>query len=388
MEAEEILEVARDWSYWDRPVPTTVPRSADLPIELTDRVALAIQGVRRCGKSTLLQQLVGHYNLNPMHCAFVNFEDPRLSLSLSHETLDALVGAFRALHPDDELTFFLDEVHGVIGWERWLRAQLERPRNHRFVITGSNSTLLSGELSSVLTGRHLTIELFPFDLDEVRLQRPDATVESYLRDGGFPGPLQAADGERLLRQYFHDIAERDIRERVGARSSLPIRQLVQMTFETAGSELSLRRVAGAVGIAVDTAASYLDACEAAYLLFSCPYFAYSERKRANRNRKYYPIDTGLRRLVVTPTSQDLGKSLECATFLSLRRQFSDVFYWRDKGEVDFVVLSNGEAVPIQVTWDEPEDRHQRALEAFYEQFPHAGEARFVNHENFETALAF
>lgn len=384
MEEPNVLAIAESWSFWDRPVPPSVPRLVELPVALRDSLCLVVQGVRRCGKSTLLRQMIARYGLDPRRCALLNLEDPRLSNALTYPTLDLLVERFRARHPDGEpLYFFLDEVQGVDGWERWLRSQVDRPRGNVFVITGSNATLLSGELSTVLTGRHLTVELFPFDLREI-VQRGEApTLEAYLDDGGFPEPLSHPDGDRLRRQYFHDIIERDIRERLGARSSRPIRQVVQRVYEAAGSELSLRRIAGAAGIAVDTAASYLEACEAAYLLFGVPFFAYSERKRANRNRKYYPVDTGLRRVVVTPTGADRGKSLECAVHLALRRRFGEVFYWRGAGEVDFVVQRGRRVVPYQVSWDGPQPRHERALEAFYEQFPHAEEAVVVTAESFD-----
>jgi hypothetical protein len=384
----DVLEIAGTWSFWDRPVPASVPRDVDLPDALRDSLCLAIQGVRRCGKSTLLQQLIGRYRLDPARCAFLNLEDPRLSRAQSYVILDRLVARFRERHEGAAtLYFFLDEIQGVEGWQRWLRAQLDRPCGNVFVITGSNARLLSGELSSVLTGRRLTVELFPFDLEEMRRSDPGATLDDYLSDGGFPEPLIMADGDRLRRQYFHDIVERDVRERIGARSSAAIRQVVQLVYESAGAEMSLRRVAGATGIAVDTAANYLDACEAAYLLFACPYFTFSERQRASRNRKYYPIDTGLRRVVVTRGGADRGKSLECATYLALRRRYGEVSYWRDAGEVDFVVRVNGGIVPVQVTWDAPLDRHHRALESFYERHPQAEEAVFVTAARFEEALS-
>ncbi len=381
-----MLNLAATWSFWDAPPPRTVPRHVDLPEALTDRLALVVLGVRRCGKSTLLQQLMGHYQLDPARCAFLNFEDPRLAGALDHTTLDALVSAFRVRHPTGPLTFFLDEVQWVDGWQRWLRTQLERPRGHRFVVTGSNARLLSGELGSTLTGRHLSVELFPFDLAEHRTLEPDISLEAHLARGGFPEPIIGTDGDRLLRQYFHDIVERDVRERVGARSSRALRQVVQLVYEATGSELSLRRVAAACGIAVDTAKVWLAACEDAYLLFSCPYFAWSERKRAARKRKYYPVDNGLRRVVVTPGGQDRGKSLETAVHLALRRRCGPVSYWRNQGEVDFVLQRERRVTPIQVSWEEPAERHHRALDDFYEHFPHADEAVFVTAETFETAL--
>ena len=218
--------------------------------------------------------------------------------------------------------------------------------------------------------------------------QPEMTLTDYLEAGGFPAALGSADADRLLRSYFGDIVERDVRERVGARSSLPLRQVVQMLFESAGSELSLRRVAAAAGIAVDTASLYVEAAESAYLVFSCPYFAWSERKRLARNKKFYPIDTGLRRVSVTRTGADRGKALECATFLLLRQRYRDVFYWRDaqKREVDFVVEQDGRAVPVQVTWDEPSQRHLAAIDSFHEEHPHSDEAVVVTAESYAAGV--
>jgi len=389
MDAERLLEITAYWSYWDGQVQKTVPRDLDLPRRLRDSLVLVVQGARRCGKSTLLTQMMERYRLNPKHCAFLNFEDPRLGQHLDHTLLHGWVAAFRGAHPRiKKAYFFLDEIQGVTGWEKWLRTQLERPNDNYFVITGSNAQLLSGELSGVLTGRHLTLELFPFDLGEFRQVRPVGTFEDYLEDGGFPEPLLIDNGDRLRQQYFSDIIERDIRERVGARSAVAIKQVVQMAFESAGAELSLRRLAGAAGIAVDTAASYLAACEAAYLVFSVPYFAFSDRKRSARNKKYYPIDTGLRRMAITHTGADRGKLLECAVHLELRRRGLQPAYWRGRGEVDFVAATDRGIVPVQVSWEAPIARHHRALEEFYESFPHAQEALLIGPAEFEAgALA-
>ncbi|MFT3801175.1 MAG: ATP-binding protein [Burkholderiaceae bacterium] len=383
----DILAIAADWSFWTRKPPPAVPRDVDLPQALDPRVAVVVQGVRRCGKSTLLRQFIGHYGLNPARCVFLNFEDPRLAAHLRWETLDALHAAFIARHGKASrrapLVFFLDEIQWVEGWQRWLRSRLDRPDDCVFVVTGSNAQLLSGELGSSLTGRHLSVELMPFSLTEARRVVPRLSVKSFLERGGFPEPLKSPDRDALLRQYVVDIVERDVRERVGARSVLPLRQLVQMVFESAGSELSMRRIAGALGVAVETVQAYIEACESAYLFFGCPFFAWSERQRASHPRKFYPIDSGLRRVSVTKTGEDIGKHLECATFLALRRRFGSVSYWRERGEVDFVVRQDdGKLVPVQVSWDGAQERHQRALDGFYERFPDAAEAVFIDRHSF------
>ena len=387
--ADSLLDIAATWSFWDAAPPPSIPRTIELPRSLTGRATLVLQGVRRCGKSTLLAQMIGRYGLHRRDCLFINFEDPRLAGDLHFETLERVAQAFGELRPDaDKLTIFLDEIQWVAGWERWLRSKLERPGRFQFVVSGSNAHLLSGELSSALTGRHITVELFPFDFAEFRQMHPAGSLADFLHRGGFPEPLASDDADLLLRQYFVDILQRDVREQVGARSSLALRQIVQMVFESAGSELSLRRIAAASGVAVETVAAYLDACEQAYLLFPCPWFAFSERKRAQRNRKYYPVDTGLRRVSVTRTGQDAGKALECATFIELKKRCGDVFYWRKAGgEVNFVVQSGRIPTPIQVTLEGATERHLRALDDFYETFPHANEAITVTMANFPEVLA-
>ncbi len=204
-----------------------------------------------------------------------------------------------------------------------------------------------------------------------------------MKEGGFPRALQSESPEPLLRQYFADIIEKDIRARISARSTLPIQRLIKSIFESVGSELSLRKIAGQIKSTSDTVQQYLDAAEAAYLLFCCPFFTYSERSRGYRNKKYYAVDTGLRRSIVTKTGNDLGKDFENCVYIELRKKYRNVFFWSGKGEVDFVVETNEGILPIQVTWHEPQLRHEQALEEFYGQFPNAMEPVFVTAENFK-----
>lgn len=385
MDHTELLAIAADWSHWDQPPPAAVDRDVRLPSELRPELVLVVQGVRRCGKSTLLNRLPARYRLDPRRCLFLNFEDPRLAGTLDHTTLQSCVDAFESERGPGG-TYFFDEIQQVTGWQRWLRSQLDRPRNRRFVVTGSNAHLLAGELGSTLTGRHLTAELFPFSFAEYRAVRKRGTLADYLHDGGFPGPLQIEDGDPLRAAYFNDIVERDVRERVGARSSQPLRHLAQMLFESAGSETSVRRLASALGVATDTATLYVEAIEHAYLAFACPFFVWSARKRAARNKKYYPVDPGLRRIAVTKTGADRGKALECATFVWLRQRFREVAYWRGRGEVDFVVQQDGDPVPVQVSIDGPTERHRLALDEFYEEHPRAREAVFVTAKSFAAGV--
>ena len=384
-----LLPVVEDWSFFQKAPPESIERDVlrSLP-GLEADLATVIQGVRRCGKSTLLAQIMTRRNLPRERCFFINFEDPRLSDSLDPNLLDAIISfANSRVSGDEPRYFFLDEIQAVKDWEKWLRVQLDRARNDRFIITGSNAALLSGELGTVLTGRHLPLELFPFSFDEYLRARPEGTLEMFLSEGGFPRALSLDEGPRLLRQYFTDIIERDVRRHVAARSSSLLSQVAKAVFESAGSELSARKLTQKVDTTIDTMLSYLDALTKAYLILPCPYFTFSERKRMVRNTKWYPVDCGLRASVITSGSMDLGKNFETVVFHALRRKNREVFYWRDEGEVDFVLLEGNVPRPVQVSWDGVKDRHKKAVDEFIAKFPNSSEPLFVSRDNFSKLQA-
>ncbi|TCO75505.1 ATP-binding protein [Chromatocurvus halotolerans] len=386
METADLQQILRDWSGWSAQPSNTVSRNLVGECVLTPDVVTVIQGVRRCGKSTLLRQLMLANGIADSQAIFINFEDPRLLGELDAALLDDIYAVSTA-SSQDRLTFFLDEIQNVANWQPWLNTRLAMNSGHCFVVTGSNSQLLGGELASSLTGRHLRHELFPFDFAEFQQRERPGDLEQFIRRGGFPAVLDFPQPEKLLQQYFLDIVEKDIRERISAKSSRLLQAMARMVLESVGSELSLRRIAGAIQLSPETVSLYLQACEDAYLIFSCRYFAYSEAKRVRHNRKYYAIDTGLRRAVSTRSGRDSGKDFENLVYLVLRRSSADISYWKGRREVDFVVNTPRGVTPIQVTYGEPKPRHEEALEEFFQHFPHANEAVFVTPETFDAFTA-
>lgn len=377
--SDTIRELLETWRF--PATATTWPRQFAVTRPASD-LATVITGVRRCGKSTVLQQLSRSWQLADSRCFAVNFEDPRIVDRLNVSLLEEILVTAHKLQPEGDLHFFFDELQVVSNWQKWLRLRLDRPTGDVFIITGSNASLLSGELSTILTGRHLSYELFPFSWQEFSHAFPALSLEDYLQRGGFPRALQEPEPERLLRQYFTDIIEKDLRERLKARTALDLARTIKMTFEAVGSELSLRRLSGALNLSVDTAGAYLAAAENAYLCFGCEYFTYSERKRSHRNKKYYAIDPALRRAVVSRTGRDLGKDFENVVFLELRRRHSRVYYWKGSNEVDFVVETPDGPTPYQVSWEGIQERHEAGIEEFYQEFRSTCEPVYVTRDNF------
>jgi predicted AAA+ superfamily ATPase len=382
---DNLLAIMAEWSFWDTQPPSNLAsRLIQLPTQLHADLALIVQGVRRCGKSTLLMQLPAKYNLPLAQCFFCNFEDPRLMDDLNFTVLDRIIQlARKRIDAKVDCYFFFDEIQNVQDWEKWLHTKLERPKNNYFILTGSNSRLLSGEFASALTGRHITLELFPFSFAEYKTVFPKCKLEDYAIAGGFPRPLRIENPHQLLQEYFNDIILRDVLKRVRARSPDSIKHVARMAFDSCGSDLSYRKIAAITGLTVDTVQTYLEACENAYLLFACQFFAFSEKKRHARQKKYYPIDSGLRYAVTNTTGRDIGKSLELMIYLKLRQANEQVYYWKEsnKGEVDFVTLNGNEITPYQVTWKEPQPRHILGLQNFYAEFPQAKEAISITADN-------
>ncbi|MDD5317833.1 MAG: ATP-binding protein [Candidatus ainarchaeum sp.] len=337
-----------------------VEREALSEIDLSLPHALVLSGVRRCGKSTLLRQLMpkaGGY------CYF-NFEDTRISgfeagdFQKLNEVLEEEYGAVSR--------YFFDEIQNVGRWELFVRQMLDKGK--KFVITGSNASLLSRELGTRLTGRHLNLELFPFSFKEMlalRKEKPSAKAfEEYLSQGGFPEFLKSGNPE-ILRELLNDVIARDILVRHGLRESKTAKEMALYLITNAGKTFSYNSLKKTFSLgSVNTAISFVSYFEDAYLLFTVPKFDYSLKKQLVNPKKVYAIDNGLAQANSVSFSQDLGRMLENAVFLQLRRKYKSesVYYHAGEKECDFVVKEKGRiTTALQVCHMLTEDNREREL---------------------------
>ncbi len=315
--------------------------------ERLGKFALIITGVRRCGKSTLMQQI--NKSL-PANTIYVNFEDPRLAgFDLSD---------FNRLHKisrDREAGIFLfDEIQIIDKWENFVRFALDE--GHRVFITGSNAKMLSTELGTKLTGRHITRELFPFSYAEylafTNEKRGPESAERYMRIGGFPEMLKTEEPEVLMR-VFQDIIIRDVAVRYGIRNTSSLLQLAVWLISNIGKPVtgnSLKKIfdIGSTSSIMDYISYFSDA----WLFFFVPIFSYSQKVQLVNARKVYAIDTGLVRTNSSSFTSDDGRMLENIVFLELRRLHHEIFYFKQKKECDFIVCEKGKPVElIQVCMD-------------------------------------
>ena len=332
-------------------------------IDLRVPQALIITGVRRCGKSTLLQQLMKEQR----HCHYFNFEDQRVA-SFELSDFERLEEVLVEINPKAH-TFFFDEIQNISRWELFVRKLLNSKK--RCIITGSNASLLSKELGTRLTGRHFDYELFPFSFQEYATFQHaplnQKTAEDYLQEGGFPEYLKFKKKE-YLQNILKDILTRDIIVRYGLRESKVLSELTTYLLSNAGKEFTANSLAKIFKIgSATTIINYLSYLEDSYLIFIIPRFSYSLKKQAVNPKKIYSIDNGLIKANSATFSEDKGRMLENAVFVQLRRQYKEIYYYKERGECDFLIKEKGKiGAAFQVCWELHAENQERELNGLQE----------------------
>lgn len=368
----------------------------ELVLPINSSKIITVPGVRRCGKSSLfllvINQLLTEMQVRKEQILFLNFDDERLQFNA--ENLDEILQAYRELYPDIPLKdayLFFDEIQMADDWQQFVRRVYEQECKNIF-ITGSNSHMLSSELSTSLRGRTLQYEEFPlsfreycsflkidtnFYIPEHQARLVNAFKE-YLRQGAFPEVVLALPllKERILQEYFFVMLYKDLVERYEIKNPEPVRYFIKRVMNNLTKPTSINRIynelkSQGVSIGKNTLYDVIVQTESIYLFFALTKYEPSLIKESSSDKKYYCIDNGLRSVLLTPQSEDNGKLLENIVYLHLRRSLSaekGLHYYKNKKECDFIVTSHGEVVHlIQVTYSlHDEDTRMREVEGILE----------------------
>lgn len=377
---ELLLSVLQEQSDSFRAKETGVTR--EVLEEAADIIAtpqiVVITGLRRVGKSTLLAQIASRYLTDSYY--FVNFEDERLlnfhvnDFDLLHETLISLFG--------EKKTFLFDEIQNVPEWERFVRRLHDQ--GYKFIITGSNASLLSQELGTRLTGRSIRIELFPFSFREylqfLKVKIPDMKVlttkqkgqmqkysREYLLSGGIPDALKYPELE-IHKTLYDDVLYRDIATRYQIDNVKSLKELAFYLVSNISSLISFNKLKDLLKLgSVNTVKNYIEYLENSWLFFIVNKYAYSVKEQQIAAKKVYGIDTGLIRSVGFSFSKNLGKLTENMVFLQLKRKSQDIYYYKtgQDYEVDFFLPKERMLLQVVHHFDMPETR-ERELRALVE----------------------
>lgn len=284
-----VLTQRRELEKWKE--ETYVERHLTAPVGDSDLLKVII-GPRRSGKSCLAMHLLTAH----VSHGYVNFDDERL---VDLRNYDELVAAINAVYANPKV-ILLDEIQNLPRWELFVN-RLQR-QGCRLYLTGSNAHLLSGELATHLTGRHIPIVLLPFSFREyVSSLRKELTqsekteaLRSYVENGGFPEPLvKDIDRTSYLRTLWDSIIYKDIVRRHRIRSVAGMEDLAGYLLANVSSEYSLNRLTEVTKCrSVHTVQKYIGHLEEAFLFFTLRRFSFKVREQARANRKVYCIDNG------------------------------------------------------------------------------------------------
>ena len=342
----------------------TIEREIDLP---KDKLITIISGIRRCGKSTLLQQI---RRKNEEKNYYLNFDDERL-FKFQLEDFQTLIEIFISLYGKQN-TYYFDEIQNVGGWERFIRRLHDE--GNKIYITGSNAKMLSRELGTHLTGRYIQIELFPFSFSEfLKFNHFQISNDSFYKSetkallnnyfdayfeyGGFPDFIKTKNPE-YLNSLYESILYRDILVRNKILTEYKIKNLVFFISSNVSKLISYNNLKSIVDVKhPETVKKYLTYLQNSYLIFLIYKFDFSIKKQIGNPQKVYFIDTGLASSTGFSFSENKGRILENIVFLELKRRKKDIYYFKKEKKCDFLIFSNKkikEAIQITVSLENHE----------------------------------
>ena len=339
--------------------------------ELKDKNLIKIlTGVRRCGKSTVMQLFRDHLKIdgvNENQIVFMNFEEFE-----NYKWVNDLEGLYHHIIKQLDLTkpcyVFLDEIQNVKGFERLIDGLYVKP-NIDVYVTGSNAYLLSSELGTLLTGRYYTIHILPFSFKEYLLtqedvSRTDLLFAKYMQYGGLPGAIELP--EKNMRNYVKSVIDNIIKKDVFVRYNWHNQEYFNKTtsflFDSIGSIISPKKItntllSSGIKISHNTIGNYIDALTECFLFYKIKRFDLKGKQLLITQEKYYTVDLGFKKFFLGEKyNSDLGHNLENIVYLELIRRGNEVYIGKaGDTEIDFVVKTpQGDREYYQVAWSTKE----------------------------------
>ena len=353
-----------------------------------------ITGVRRCGKSSLMQTIADEISATGIpkeNIIYIDLDKRAYRKIRTADALENLIAGYENIAGKKYL--FLDEVQNINGFEEVLNG-FRTDGDWSIFITGSNSYLLSGEIMTKLTGRYLEFEMFPLSFEEYERMKvfygktvdpnPIAELNAYILEGGFPGTIffdDLADKRRYVQGVVEEIFEKDIRRRVTIRDKETFETVRRFIINNFGATTSLTNLCAALrkngsDITKPTVSRYIKALIDAKILYECPRFDMKSKKSLSGEKKYYLADLSFFYSQNTDNQINYGPVLENIVYIYAKSRDESVSVGRfGKFECDFILRddrSNYAYVQVAYTiaaGKETEDREYRPLESIKDNHP-------------------
>lgn len=372
MDKSEIISVLNDWNYWNKDITGVKNRPIyDKKIAkfISKDEIVVIKGIRRCGKSTLMLNQIKTLINNGVpkeNILLVNLEDPRFLNHLDVNLLENIKNTYlEYLNPLAKPYIFLDEIQNIPNWEKWVNKEYELKKSF-LTITGSNSSMLSSEIATVLSGRYISVDVFPLSFNEFinfnntsvnnKLDLVDKKIElnryleNYIKFGGFPKTLEyeANEIKELLTTYKDSILLKDVVARFKLKNFHTLEEIAAYLLSNSGIIQSTTKLKNNFRISFDMARDYIEYLKKAYMIYEIKKFDFSLKKQNVNDKKYYSCDLGLSNIFRVPNTQTRGDDLETVVFLELKRRGYEVHYYKTSNnlEIDFLVSFNNTIVEL------------------------------------------
>ena len=389
-----MLKALIDWNFWYKNQFIGIERdySNQLLSLLGKGFAISVIGVKRSGKSTIINQIVKKLidkGEDPFNTLIVNFEDSRFGDIRTANDLFSLYELYKEIRKkkDSRPYIFLDEIQKVKGWEGFVRSLVDR-KEANVVISGSTASVNNKNVREVLAGRHLVLEVFPFsfkeflrfknikfstELDIIAKENEIKTLFSdYLKYGGFPLAVSndnERDKEKILLQLYEDIMLKDVISECNIRNEEEAKFLALFYISNAGNKVRYRKISYSLNIPLTNVLRFTECMQNAYLIFFVKALSPKLSEMVRYDRKVYSIDNGISNVLGYRLNQNVGSLFENLIFLELLRRYgiNNIFYYKGRrGEVDFVVKVKDEIREIyQVTYELSDiEREIKGIEEF------------------------
>lgn len=371
---EGLIELLKRWNLWEKEINIGIRREKyikQIMLYMERKEVLVLKGIRRSGKSTIMKQLMHELiqrGASKKEILYVNLEDYGFANNLTIQLFDNILSAYLEYSKNKKkIYFFIDEIQKIPDWEKWIRTKYDIGEDIKFIISGSSASLLSKELSTLLTGRNLSFRILPLSYNEFIYFTKNTDIEKYMAYGGFPEVVLEKSVEKkvyLLQQYFEDIIHKDIIGRYAIRNSKQMIDLARYLVSASGSKTSINKLSKIFGIAKETLQTYINYMIDAYLLFEVTYFSYSAKVRHDVTKlaKLYCMDMGLINIVNTSYSKNIGQKYENAVCMKLAEIYTEISYWGTlDSEVDFIA---GKTAVNVTASDKIAEREIKGLQKF------------------------
>lgn len=369
---DDVVNILRKYNFWDnQPVKVGFVRFDylnKLSSFIGNSLIKVITGQRRTGKSYLMRQLISHLHnsgVNPLNILYINKEMADFDFIRNHTDLHNIIKLYLGnIKPIGKVFLFFDEIQLVDNWEKVINSySQDYSSEYEVFISGSNSKLLSGELASLITGRYVSFQVYPYSYLEYcnvsgKILEKSTFIE-YLTGGALPGLFNLPDIE-TRKNYMQALKDTILLKDIVLRNQIKDASLLETLFaflvQNISNPVSIQNIVNyflnlKITTNYNTVSSYIEYIKQTYLMHEVFRYDMKGKKIIGGTRKYYINDLSFRNILFSGFEPGLGYLLENAVFLEFKRNGYDIYTGSERTrEIDFVVKKGGTTKYVQVTY--------------------------------------